>query len=124
MKKKDFEKLVEKALKDIPKKFRKHLDNLAIIVEDQPSRETSQQLGSSPYSTLLGHYHGVPFKHRGPFYGNFPPDVIVIYQKPVEAICQTEEEIKKKVRQVVFHEIGHYFGLSEGELKEIEDEFF
>ena len=69
---------------------------------------------------ILGHYHGVPFKHRGPFYGNIPPDVIVIYQKPIESICSTEEEIKKKVREVVFHEIGHYFGLSEKELREIE----
>jgi len=122
MKKEEFEKLVEEALARIPRKFRKYLDNIAVIVEKQPSREIYERTGSTPLSTILGHYHGVPFKHRGPFYGNIPPDVIVIYQKPIEAICSTEEEIKKKVQEVVFHEVGHYFGLKEDELRKIEEQ--
>jgi len=122
MKKEEFEKLVEEALTRIPRKFRKYLDNIAVIVEKQPSREIYERTGSTPLSTILGHYHGVPFKHRGPFYGNIPPDVIVIYQKPIEAICSTEEEIKKKVQEVVFHEVGHYFGLKEDELRKIEEQ--
>ena len=121
MKKEEFEKLVEEALSGIPGKFRKYLDNLAVIVESQPSREIYERTASPPLSSILGHYHGVPFKHRGPYYGNIPPDVIVIYQNPIETICSTEEEIKKKVREVVYHEIGHYFGLSEKELREIEE---
>jgi predicted Zn-dependent protease with MMP-like domain len=120
MEREKFEKLTEEALAQIPKKFKKLISNLAVLVEEKPSREIYERTGSSPLSSILGHYHGVPFKHRGPFYGNIPPDVIVIYQKPIENICSTEEEIKKKVREVVFHEIGHYFGLSDKELKEIE----
>ncbi len=120
MEREKFEKLAEEALDQIPKKFKKLISNLALIVEQKPSREIFEKTGSTPLSSILGHYHGVPFKHRGPFYGNIPPDVIVIYQKPIENICSTEEEIKKKVREVVFHEIGHYFGLSDKELKEIE----
>lgn len=120
MEREKFEKLTEEALAQIPKKFKKLISNLAVIVEEKPSREIYERTGSSPLSSILGYYHGVPFKHRGPFYGNIPPDVIVIYQKPIENICSTEEEIKKKVREVVFHEIGHYFGLSDKELKEIE----
>jgi len=120
MEREKFEKLAEEALAQIPKKFRKLISNLALIVEEKPSREIFEKTGSTPLSSILGHYHGVPLKHRGPFYGNIPPDVIVIYQKPIENICFTEEEIKKKVREVVFHEIGHYFGLSDKELKEIE----
>jgi predicted Zn-dependent protease with MMP-like domain len=120
MEREKFEKLTEEALAQIPKKFKKLISNLAVIVEEKPSREIYERTGSSPLSSILGHYHGVPFKHRGPFYGNIPPDVIVIYQKPIENICSSEEEIKKKVREVVFHEIGHYFGLSDKELKEIE----
>jgi len=120
MEREKFEKLAEEALAQVPKKFKKYINNLALIVEQKPSREIYRRTGSSPFSSILGHYHGVPFKHRGPFYGNIPPDVIVIYQKPIENICSTEEEIKKKVREVVFHEIGHYFGLSEKELEEIE----
>ncbi len=120
MEREKFEKLAEEALAQIPKKFKKLISNLAVIVEEKASREIFEKTGTTPLSSILGHYHGVPFKHRGPFYGNIPPDVIVIYQKPIESICSTEEEIKKKVREVVFHEIGHYFGLSEKELREIE----
>ena len=121
MKKEEFEKLVEQALTELPPKFKKYLDNLAVIVESQPSGEIYERTSSPPLSSILGHYHGVPLKHRGPYYGNIPPDVIVIYQSPIEAICSTEEEIKKKVREVVYHEIGHYFGLSEKQMREIEE---
>jgi len=120
MEREKFEKLAEEALAQIPKKFKKLISNLAVLVEEKASREIFEKTGSTPLSSILGHYHGVPFKHRGPFYGNISPDVIVIYQKSIESICSTEEEIKKKVREVVFHEIGHYFGLSDKELREIE----
>ena len=106
----DFERLVEQAVAGIPRRFKKLIENVAVIVEDDPP----------PGRPLLGLYHGVPFKHRGPYYGNLPPDVIVIYQRPIERICRTDEEITEKVREVVLHEIGHFFGLSDKELKEIE----
>jgi predicted Zn-dependent protease with MMP-like domain len=120
MEKEKFEELVREALDKLPQKFKKYLDNLAVIVEERPSREIYDKTQTPPFSSILGHYHGVPLKHRGPFYGNVPPDVIVIYQKTIESICATEEEIKKKVKEVVLHEIGHYFGLSDKELREIE----
>jgi predicted Zn-dependent protease with MMP-like domain len=120
MERERFEELVEEALAELPEQFRERIQNLAVVVEDKPSREVYERTGGSPFSLILGLYHGVPFKHRGPFYGNQPPDVITIYQKPIEQICSTEKEIKKKVREVVFHEIGHYFGFNDKELKEIE----
>ncbi len=120
MDKKKFEELVEEALEEIPEAFKEKLDNVTVIVEDCPSREVYEQTGSSPYSLIFGLYHGVPYKHRGPFYGNLPPDVIVIYQEPIERICSSNEEIREKVVEVVTHEIGHYFGMKDPELKEIE----
>ncbi len=122
MEKEKFENLVEDALAELPKKFKERLQNITVIVEEKPSREIYERKGGSAFSQILGLYHGVPFKHRGPFYGNIPPDVIVIYQKPIEMICSTEEEVKKKVREVVFHEIAHYFGFDEKELKKIENQ--
>ncbi len=122
MKKEKFEKLVEEAMAMLPKKFKKFIDNLAVIIEEKPPAEVYRQTRSSPYSRILGLYHGVPFKHRGPYYGNLPPDVIVIYQEPIEEICNSEEEVKHKVKEVVFHEVGHYFGLSDEELREIESD--
>jgi predicted Zn-dependent protease with MMP-like domain len=124
MKKEKFEKLVEEALADLPKEFKKLIDNLVVIVEEEASPEVYRQTRSHPFSRILGTYHGVPFKHRGPYYGNIPPDVIAIYQNPIEEICSTEDEIKKKVRKVVIHEVGHYFGFSDDELRKIEEENF
>ncbi len=122
MEREKFEKLVEEALADLPEKFKERLNNITVIVEEKPSREVYERLGGSPFSLILGLYHGVPFKHRGPFYGNVPPDVITIYQNPIEKICSTEEEIKKKVKEVVVHEIAHYFGFDDKELKKIENQ--
>lgn len=115
-----FEALVGEALDDLPAKFKKLIDNVAVIVEDHPSGDTRRSVGLPSSSTLLGVYHGVPFQHRGPYYGNLPPDVIVIYQKPIESICVTEDEVREQVRDVVIHEVGHYFGFSDRELRAIE----
>lgn len=120
MEKEKFEKLVEEVLARLPRKFKKYLQNIAVIVEENPSKETRTRTGTPSSSSLLGLYHGVPFKHRGPYYGNISPDVIVLYQRPIENLCFTEEEIKERVKDVLLHEIGHYFGLSEKELREIE----
>lgn len=113
-----FEGLVEEALASLPGRFKKLLHNIAIIVEDYPPRRSA---GRPSRGTLLGLYHGVPFQHRGSSYGNVPPDVIVIYQKPIESISSSDEEIRHRVKEVVLHEIGHYFGLSEEELRKIEE---
>ena len=121
MKKGKFEQLVETAITKIPRHFKRRLENLVFLVEDRPRREIFGRTGAPPLSAILGTYHGIPYQHRGPFYGNYPPDVIVIYQKPIEAICTNDEEIEAKIKEVVIHEIGHYFGLSEKELQDIEN---
>ncbi|MFZ2054895.1 MAG: metallopeptidase family protein [Candidatus Aminicenantales bacterium] len=118
MDRKRFEVLVEEAIDSLPRSFRERIENVAIMVEERPPRRRSSRASSS---TLLGLYHGVPLKDRGSYYGNIPPDVIVIYQEPIERLSASEEEIRERVREVVLHEVGHYFGLSEKELREIED---
>lgn len=117
-----FEDLAKEALDEIHSEFRKYLQNITVIVEDRPPREVFQQLGVPPHGLILGLYHGVPYKNRGPYYGNVPPDVISIYQEPIERVCRNDEEIKEKVKEVVRHEIGHYFGKTDRELHAMEKE--
>jgi predicted Zn-dependent protease with MMP-like domain len=116
----EFEKLVSKALDELPKRFRDRLENIVVVVEEAPSQEIIRQLGlKSPFG-LLGLYQGVPLKHRGVHYGNILPDQIVIYQRPIETLVRTRGELLIRIRRTVMHEIGHYFGLAESELREIE----
>jgi len=107
-----FEALVEEALADLPPRVKAHRQNIAVLVEARPPRG----------SRLLGLYHGVPFKYRGPEYGNVAPEVIVIYQWPIDRICSSDAEIRDEGRLTVLHEGGHYFGLDEKTLRDIEED--
>lgn len=106
----------------LPAKFKKLIENVAVLVEDFPADDTLRRFGHTSRFAILGLYHGVPYQHRGPYYGNHPPDVIVIYQQPIERICSTDDEIRKQVQATVIHEVGHYFGFSDPELRKIERE--
>jgi len=117
-----FIRLVQESIDSLPQKFRQLLENIAVLVEDFPSPETMRDMGlRSPYQ-LFGLYHGIPLDKRGSYYGNVPPDVVVIYQKPIERACATEEQIREQVQDTVIHEVGHFFGFGEAELREVERE--
>ncbi len=122
MKREEFEKLVEEALLDIPEEFNKKLkkNNISVIVFDYPTNDIYTRTGTHRSHSILGLYHGVPFKHRGPYYGNVAPDVISIYQKPIESICSNKEEVKEKIREVIIHEIAHFFGFKDDYLYKLE----
>jgi predicted Zn-dependent protease with MMP-like domain len=116
----EFEKIVSKALEELPKKFRDRLENVVVVVEDDPPEEVLRGLGVKSPLHLLGLYQGVSLKHRGIRYGNVLPDRIVIYQRPIEATARTQGEVIRQIRKTVMHEVGHYFGLAENDLREIE----
>jgi len=115
-----FERLVEEAVASLPRFFRERLENVAIIVQDYPGPEIQDHHGRGRVRHILGLYHGVPRPQRSIWYQPPLPDVIYIYQRNIEAICRTEEEIKAQVRQTVIHEIGHYFGLTDEELERLQ----
>ncbi len=114
----EFERLVAQAVESLPPKFLTRLENVDVVVEEEPSEEDLELAGIQPGSTLLGLYHGVPQSQRGPWYGNLLPDRIVIYQRPIEAVARDRREIRKEIRITIMHEIGHYFGLAEDDLAE------
>ena len=124
MTRRDFEQLVEEALLTIPRRFRKEIRNVAVIVEDEPAPDVLDDLGIEPPDTLFGLYQGTPLTERSWSHGTTLPDRIVIYQRPIEEECEDEDEIVATIGETVIHEFGHYFGLSEDEIEEIEERYW
>ncbi len=120
MTRRQFEALVERALRRLPAKFKEMLANIAVVVEDWPDDETLAELEIDPPDTLYGLYRGVDLTHRDSNYGNVLPDTVTIYQGPIEEDCADEREMAELVRDTVVHEIGHYFGLDDETMERIE----
>lgn len=116
----EFEKLVEKGIKAIPKRFLEKLDNVAIIVEDEPAPAQFKKLNLRHGWTLFGLYEGVPQARRGSHYGGVLPDKITIFQKPIENAAGGEADIREIVKNTVWHEIAHHFGMDESRVRQAE----
>jgi predicted Zn-dependent protease with MMP-like domain len=121
MNRRQFEALVEKALRKLPRKFKEKIANVAVVVEDWADDETLADVGIEPPDTLYGLYRGIDLTRRDSGYGNVMPDTVTIYQGPIEEDCDDEEEMAELVRETVIHEIGHYFGLDDDTMHRIED---
>lgn len=116
----EFIALVEKALDSLPQHIRQRMENLAVVVEDLPpgQKPPEEDTGND---LVMGIFVGVPLTARSAgekpyFYG---PDRIVLFQKNIEAVCETEIEIRREIRLTLFHELGHYFGMSEEQLSDV-----
>lgn len=115
MERSEFEALVLEALEAIPEEFRKKMENVEILVQDLPE-ESVRLKGKRRPPSLLGLYQGVPLSKRGVYYSAALPDKIVLYQKAIESISSSREDIKRGIKEVIIHEVGHHFGLSENDL--------
>lgn len=115
-----FERLVAEAMNDLPEMFREKLDNVQVVVEDWPDRETVHRAGIRHPAGLLGFYHGVPQTKRSGNYGLVLPDKISIYQRPIELRCHTMQQARATIQHVLRHEIAHHFGISDERLRQIE----
>jgi len=118
MKREHFVKEVEEALDSLPKEFRRRIRNVAVLVEDMPPDQRSPRPGQ-PRQLLLGLFHGVPTTRKSVFDLSTGPDYILLYQKNIEAVCSSESEIREQIRLTVIHELGHYFGMDENQLKDV-----
>jgi predicted Zn-dependent protease with MMP-like domain len=115
-----FEEVVVSALDRLPAFFKEKMENIDVVVEDEAPQDILSDMGLRSPLDLLGLYQGIPLDRRGFYYGNVLPDKITLFQIPIESLCRTEEEVKEKIREVVIHEVGHYFGLSDERLRELE----
>src|SRR5947207_1679336 len=115
----EFEKIIEQSFERLPKNFQDAIENVGIVIEDYPDEETVRKMRLKSKHNLLGLYQGIPLPARGTWYGMSPvtPDKISLYQKNIESVCRTDEEIAAKIQEVLIHEIGHYFGMSEEEIR-------
>ena len=95
------------------------MQNIDVVIKDWPTREEVRRAGLPSGETLFGLYQGIPLTKRTSRYGLVLPDKISIYQGPIEASCRTAEEVRHRVRNVVMHELGHHFGISEERLREL-----
>jgi predicted Zn-dependent protease with MMP-like domain len=114
-----FERLVAEAVTLIPKRFRREMKNLALVVEDEPSEELLDEMEIEPPDSLYGLYQGTPLPERSWAFGNALPDRITIYQRPIEEDCEDEDEVRAVIGETLIHEVGHYFGMSEDRLHEL-----
>ncbi len=122
-----FNSLVREALETLPARFRRKIENVAVVVEDLPPRPAAgsgQASGQkadtgSQEDLLMGVFEGVPATERSVWDPARVPNRIVLYQKNIEAVCSSEEEVREEVRLTVLHELGHYFGMTEDQLEDV-----
>lgn len=117
MNKKQFEASVAQILDQLPARFRRHIDNVAFVVQDRADDEILELAGVDDSMDLYGFYTGIPLTERTADYGLVPPDVIYIFQRPIEAICENDDQVREEIRKTVLHELAHYFGIDEDRLE-------
>jgi len=119
MEREQFEKLVVKALEALPQVFKDSLENVDVVVENEPTPEEAKSVDVTHRRMVLGLYQGVPLARRSHNYGMVMPDKITIFQKNIERICGTDERIVRLVTHTVQHELAHHFGISDKRLRDL-----
>ena len=114
-----FERLVSRALRDLPRDIGELLDNVAVVVEDEPTPDAVVSTGLPPGESLFGLYQGLPLTERNSSYGMVLPDKITIFQGPIERFCASDQRIVYEIRRTVVHELAHHFGLSEADMRRL-----
>jgi predicted Zn-dependent protease with MMP-like domain len=114
-----FIEVVRDALRDVPPPFRDHLREVDIVVKRRPSASDLEDAGLGPDESMYGFYRGIPLTERDSSYNLVAPDIIDIYQQPLEEDFAIEAELRAEVRATVLHELAHYFGIGDDRLEEL-----
>lgn len=116
-----FEWLVAEVVDSLPDEFHTKLENIDVVVQDEPTPSQLADIGLKRGETLLGLYQGVPLTKRSRHYGMVVPDKITVFQKPIETRCKNDAEVKTEIKRVVQHEIAHHFGIGDARLRQLEN---
>jgi predicted Zn-dependent protease with MMP-like domain len=114
-----FERLVSRAVRRLPAEISRHMQNVDVLVSDDPSPEQRRESGIRPHDTLLGLYEGIPLTERGGHYGLVLPDRITLFRRPIEERCRSENELVREIRRTIIHEVAHHFGIDDDRLDEL-----
>src|SRR6476661_1063162 len=114
-----FERLVERALAELPQQFAEFLEEVPVEVRPRPTGAQLKRLGLGEDQLLLGLYEGIPLTERSVEHSGVRPAVIYIFKEDVEDAANSEEDLIEQVRVTVLHEIGHHFGMDEEDLDEL-----
>ena len=117
MRAEDFDEIVERAYRRIPPRFRRRMQNVAIVVETEPSAHQLAAGRVRPRSTLLGLYEGRPLPLRSVSEPFAMPDRITIFQRPHEEMARNRQQLERMVEQTLWHEVAHYFGMNESQVR-------
>ena len=112
-----FDSYIEAAIEELPPEFKKWLDEVPLIVEDEPPQYLLDEVGVDEEGELLGNYNGVALTHRSVSDSGQTPDHIYIFRQALVDMCETEEELALEIKKTVFHELGHYAGFDEEDLE-------
>ena len=115
----EFDGIVQKAVARIPREIREYLDNIVITVQKRPSKQMRVEMEMGPDDTLFGLFQGVPLIERSVTSPPLYPDMIYLFQEPLEDICETLEELEEEIEVTVVHEVAHYIGMTEERLAEL-----
>ena len=107
--------MVRDAIASLPDRFLSKMGNVSVIVADRPTPAQRAENGLGPHDTLFGLYEGIPLTERGAYVPPLP-DVITIFQEPVEQGVTSEDDLTRQVLTTVAHEVAHYFGFSDEQL--------
>lgn len=118
----EFEKIVGEAMDAIPEKYYKHIKNVAFVVEDQPTMEQRHKLSLRGNQSLYGLYEGVPMTKRGAGYNLVLPDKITIFKLPIQYSANSLKELIELVKETVWHEVAHYFGLDHDQIHKLQED--
>jgi predicted Zn-dependent protease with MMP-like domain len=117
MTREEFNKTVAEVMDSLPREFRRRIQNVAVLVEDFPPGQQSVEAGKKKGGLLLGLFQGIPLTQQSTFQLPTGPNHIVLYQKNIEAICRNKAQVRDQIRRTVIHEFGHYFGMTEEQLR-------
>ncbi len=118
----EFDKLISKAMDELPQKYIKGLQNVAIVMEDEPSANQIQKMKIDGQHLLLGLYEGIPLTQRGSNYNLVLPDKITLFKNSILMVSNSDEQLFEQIKRTLWHEIAHYYGLNHDRINKIQND--